>query len=186
MASKKNDWVEWIKILLVAVVIIVFVRMFIAVPIVVEGPSMLPTLENGDRLIVEKLSVTFNQIERFDVVVFHATMKKDYIKRVIGLPGDKIEYRNDQLYVNDQPVDEPFLAEVKSQLEENTTYTTDFSLEEDIKGNKEVVPEGHVFVLGDNRTNSTDSRQLGYIPMDDIVGVAKLTYWPIDKISLLE
>ncbi|MGN8645018.1 signal peptidase I [Gracilibacillus sp. HCP3S3_G5_1] len=183
MAEKKIDWVDWIKTIVITALIVILFRMFIAVPIIVEGPSMLPSLEDKDRIIVNKASLLFGEPDRFDVIVFHATAKKDYIKRVIGLPGDSVVYQDDQLYINGQPVEEPF---IHTEIENNqSNYTTNFSLQ-DIPGNDEVVPEGHVFVLGDNRPNSTDSRHLGFIPMDQIVGIAAVTYWPIDKIDFIK
>ncbi|MGP4040318.1 signal peptidase I [Gracilibacillus sp. D59] len=183
MADKKVDWVDWIKTIVITGLIVILFRMFIAVPIVVEGPSMLPNLEDNDRIIVNKISLMFGAPDRFDVVVFHATAKKDYIKRVIGLPGDSIIYKDDQLYINGQPVKEPFIDEEIANDQSN--YTANFSLK-DIPGNAEEVPEGHVFVLGDNRPNSTDSRHLGFIPMDQLVGIASVTYWPVDKIGFVD
>ncbi|WP_018932693.1 signal peptidase I [Gracilibacillus lacisalsi] len=183
MAEKKVDWVDWIKTIIITGLIVILFRMFIAVPIIVDGPSMLPTLENKDRMIVNKISVMFGEPDRFDVVVFHATTKKDYIKRVIGLPGDSIVYQDDQLYINGQPVEEPFIEDEIAN--EQSNYTTNFSLR-DIPGNAEEVPEGHVFVLGDNRPNSTDSRHLGFIPIDQVVGIAGVTYWPVDKIGFVD
>lgn len=180
--AKKNDWVDWLKTIIITAVIVLLFRMFIAVPIVVEGPSMEPTLENNDRLIVQKFSVMFEEPERFDIVVFHATAKKDYIKRVIGLPGETVRYEDDRLYINDQPIEEPFLDQLKNKDRKNTA---NFTLNE-IPGNAERVPEDHVFVLGDNRSNSTDSRHLGFIPMDQIIGIANVTYWPFENIGIIE
>ncbi|MFC4404599.1 signal peptidase I [Gracilibacillus xinjiangensis] len=185
MAARKSDWIDWIKTIIITVIVIVLIRMFIAVPIVVEGPSMLPTLENNDRLIVDKISLIFQNPDRFDVVIFHATEKKDYIKRVIGLPGETIEYKNDQLFVDGELVEEPYLQEVKQNLDPNATFTTDFTLE-DIPGGSMTVPDGHVFVLGDNRKNSTDSRHLGFIPLEQIVGIARFSYWPIMNLGTID
>ncbi|MFC4387380.1 signal peptidase I [Gracilibacillus marinus] len=183
MTTRKTDWVDWIKTLLIAILMFILIRMFIAIPIIVEGPSMLPTLENGERLIVDKLTLTFEKPERFDIVVFHATSNKDYIKRVIGLPGEAIEYRDDILYVDGKPIEESFLDEVKSGLSPDDKYTTDFSLVE-IPNGQLTVPEDHLFVLGDNRNNSTDSRHLGFIPLDEVTGIARLTYWPVNDIEI--
>ncbi|SER05904.1 signal peptidase I [Gracilibacillus ureilyticus] len=185
MATKRSDWIDWIKTIIITVIVIVLIRMFIAVPIVVEGPSMLPTLEDNDRLIVDKISLVFQDPQRFDVVVFHATEKKDFIKRVIGLPGETIEYRDDQLFVNGEYVEEPYLQEVKRNLDPEATYTVDFTLE-DIPGGTMTVPDGHVFVLGDNRKNSTDSRHLGFIPLEQVTGISRLSYWPVKNIGIVE
>ncbi|KGP92841.1 signal peptidase I [Pontibacillus chungwhensis BH030062] len=185
MTKKRNEWLDWIKALIVAAILAIVIRVFLFAPIVVDGPSMLPTLENGDHMIVNKFSYTIGKPERFDIVVFHATETKDYIKRVIGLPGDHIEYRDDTLYVNGEPVEETYLQERLDRLSENQSYTFDFRLQ-DIKGNYETIPEDHVLVLGDNRNNSTDSRMLGLIPLDRIVGETRFIYWPMERFGFVD
>lgn len=174
MTSSKREWVDWIKAIIMAFVFAVLIRTFVLTPIVVEGPSMLPNLLDGDQLLVNKLSYRLGKPERFDIIVFHATRDRDYIKRVIGLPGEHIAFRDNVLYVNGKPVEEPFNHEV----------TYDFSLE-DISGNYSRIPEDHVLVLGDNRTNSTDSRNIGLVSFDQIVGEAKLIYWPLNRIRYI-
>lgn len=181
----KQQWLDWIKAFLIAGALAVIVRVFLFAPVVVEGPSMLHTLQSGDHLIVSKLNYSVGSPDRFDVVVFHATERKDYIKRVIGLPGDHIAYEDDQLYVNGEPVEEPFLKERKQQLNSDQTLTDDFTMEEDIPGEYEEVPEGFLFVLGDNRNNSTDSRMLGMIPQEQMVGEAVVSYWPLNRIQIV-
>ena len=128
---------------------------------------------DGDKLIVSKLSYVIGEPERFDVVIFHADEESDYIKRVIGLPGETIEYKDNMLYVNGQPIKENYLDYI----------TYDFNLKEIL--DSETVPEGYVFVLGDNRTNSLDSRyeKVGFVPMDEIVGKVVLRYGPFDNID---
>ncbi|MGI8315105.1 signal peptidase I [Halobacillus mangrovi] len=180
----KKQWLDWIKAFVIAAVLAIIVRVFLFAPVVVEGPSMLPTLHSGDHLIVSKINYTLGSPERFDVVVFHATEKKDYIKRVIGLPGDHVEYKNDKLYINGKEMEEPFLTEEKEHVESGEVNTDDFTIEE-LPGGYEEVPENHFLVLGDNRTNSTDSRMLGVIPDNQIVGEAILSYWPLNRIELI-
>ncbi|MDQ0215105.1 signal peptidase I [Oikeobacillus pervagus] len=178
MTKKKNELWEWTKALLIAVGLAAIIRFFIFTPIVVDGLSMMPTLHNGDRMIVNKMG----DPDRFDIVVFHAPEKKDYIKRVIGLPGDKVEYKDDKLYINGKYYDEPYLEEYKSQ-EEDGPLTQDFTLEE-IIGQK-TVPEGELFVLGDNRRFSKDSRHIGTIEIKKVVGETKVVYWPFDSMRIV-
>lgn len=182
--TKKNDWWDWIKAILIAVAIAVIVKQFILAPIVVDGPSMNPTLHDRDHMIVNKISYRFKEPQRFDIVIFHASEQKDFIKRVIGLPGENIEYKDDQLYVNQKEVKEPFLDEEKKSLLTGSNLTNDFTLEDLPEGVSEI-PKGYVLVLGDNRTNSTDSRRLGLIPENQIVGKASVIYWPIKRIQII-
>ncbi|MFQ3543351.1 signal peptidase I [Halobacillus rhizosphaerae] len=179
-----KQWWDWIKAFVIAAALAIIVRVFLFAPVVVEGPSMQNTLHNGDHLIVSKINYTLGEPDRFDVVVFHATETKDYIKRVIGLPGDHIEYKSDQLYVNGKKVDEKFLNDRLSKMPEGDVLTDDFSIEQ-VPGGYDTVPEGELLVLGDNRNNSTDSRMLGMIPEDKIVGQAVLLYWPLNRIRLV-
>lgn len=175
MAGQKNEIWEWVKALGAALVIAFIIRTFLFAPIEVEGSSMMPTLENHDRMIVTKIE----EPERFDIVVFHATKESDYIKRVIGLPGDQVEYKSDNLFVNGKQYEEPFLNEYKNEhrrVQLDGPYTEDFSI---------TVPEGSIFVLGDNRRNSTDSRHIGAIPLDKVVGTTKVIYWPFSEIRIL-
>ncbi|RWZ60512.1 signal peptidase I [Halobacillus fulvus] len=180
----KQEVFDWIKAFLIAAVLAIVVRVFFLAPVVVEGDSMLTNLHNGEHVIVSKINYTVGSPDRFDVVVFHANQREDYIKRVIGLPGDHIAYEDDQLYVNGESVEEPFLEERKSQISEGQTLTEDFTIEE-LPGGHSEVPQDTLLVLGDNRNNSTDSRILGVIPMDEVVGEAVLTYWPLNRIHLI-
>ncbi|WP_419893708.1 signal peptidase I [Oceanobacillus kimchii] len=182
--KKKNEWLDWIKALLLAFGLAFLVRMFLFAPIIVEGPSMFPTLHDRDQMIVNKLSYTISEPERFDIVVFHAPTQKDFIKRIIALPGEHVAVEDNTLYINGEEVEEPFLNEQKENLQSYQTLTNDFTLEQ-LPGNYDVVPEGHVFVLGDNRSNSTDSRMIGVVPMEELVGEASFVYWPFDRIHLI-
>ncbi|TMN23561.1 signal peptidase I [Lentibacillus cibarius] len=182
--KKKSEWFDWIKALLIAFGIAFIIRMFFFTPIVVDGPSMMPTLHNGDQMIVNKFIYDIQNPDRFDIVVFHASEKKDFIKRVIGLPGEHVSVKNDVLHIDGKKVKEPFLQERKEDMHSYQTLTGDFQLE-DLPGEYETIPEGYVLVLGDNRNNSTDSRMLGLVSMDKIVGKTSFIYWPLDRIQII-
>lgn len=179
----KNEFWEWSKALLIAFGLAWLIRYFLFTPIVVDGESMMPTLEDGDRMIVNKIGYEVGEPDRFDIVVFHAPEKKDYIKRVIGLPGDHIAYKNDQLFVNGKPLPEPYLDIQKEEINEGT-LTEDFTLEG--LWQIEVVPEGHVFVMGDNRRYSKDSRIIGVVSMEEIIGSTSFIFWPPTEMGLVE
>jgi len=183
MARKKNEFLEWLKALAIAIVLAIVIRTFFFAPIVVDGQSMMPTLNHQDRMIVNKIGTKIGNIERFDIVVFHATEDKDYIKRVIGLPGDHIEYKNDTLYINGEPYEEPYLEDYKKQVIDGP-LTESFKLE-DIIGQK-TIPEGEIFVMGDNRRYSKDSRHIGTVPIEEVMGTTNLVYWPLSDFGLVE
>ncbi len=166
---------------LMTVLVIVFsvylIRTFVLMPISIDGASMEPTLHNQDFLMMERLSYYMNEPERFDIVVFRATKQKDYIKRIIGLPGETIEYKDNQLFINGIEKEEHFLTDPNE-------YTNDFTVD-DIEPGHDRIPEGYYLVLGDNRNNSTDSRTIGLVPKDRIMGRAFLRYWPLDDFNLV-
>ena len=175
--TKKNEWVEWLKAIVIAVVIAAVVRIFMFSAIMVDGISVMPTLEDGDKMIANKISYVIGEPKRFDIIVFNANPEEKYIKRVIGLPGDTVEYRDDVLYINGEPQEEPYLEQLKATTE--GTLTGDFTLEE--MTGEQTIPEGHLFVMGDNRRNSTDSRHIGLIPYEEVIGKTNFIYWPIDN-----
>ncbi|MCM3572420.1 MULTISPECIES: signal peptidase I [Mesobacillus] len=179
MVKERNEIWEWVKALLIAIVLAFVVRAFLMTPIEVKGASMEPTLHSQERMFVTKIG----EPKRFDIVVFHATEDKDYIKRVIGLPGDRVEYKDDVLYINGKPYDEPYLEENKKQVAHGP-LTGSFTLSETPVGS-DVVPEGHIFVLGDNRRDSRDSRHIGAVPIDSIVGTTKFVYYPFKKMKII-
>lgn len=178
--KEKSEFWEWSKALIIAFAIALVIRFFLFTPIVVDGESMMPTLEDGYKMLVNRIG----EPKRFDIVVFHAPEGKDYIKRVIGLPGDHIEYKNDQLYINGEPIAEPYLDKYKSELTEGT-LTQDFSLQ-DIDPTLEVVPEGYLFVMGDNRRFSKDSRHIGVISKDKIIGKTSVVFWPLSEMKIVK
>lgn len=174
-------------IVMIAVIFIVIKGFyaFVMEPFIVDGRSMEYTLHDGERMFMVKVT----DIERFDVVIFPAPGNEVndegqpnlYVKRVIGVPGDSIAYQNDQLILNGQPMSEPYLDELGSQF--NGLFTRDFNME-DITG-ETVVPEGHYFVMGDNRRNSLDSRDFGFVDIDAVIGEANYVHWPLRNIRTL-
>lgn len=158
------------------------VRHFLFVPVSVEGNSMEPTLHDHNRLLLSKMG----KPERFDVIVFPApdSPDKQYIKRVIGLPGDSVRMEADQLFINGEKVDEYYLGHAQDDLQEWETYTNDFSLET-LTG-KEVVPEDSFFVMGDNRPNSKDSRVFGFVPIESIFGKTEWRLWPLKEFGRID
>jgi len=159
-----KEIISWLKSIAIAAILAFIIHTFLFSIVIVDGVSMETTLHDSERLILNKITYRFNELERGDVVVFHATEKDDYIKRIIGLPGEKIEYKDNQLYINDVPIDEPYIGDV---------MTENFG--------PLVIPEGKVFVLGDNRTNSSDSRQIGPISIDQITGKVNYLIWPMNR-----
>lgn len=157
------------------------VHRYLFAPVMVDGNSMEPTLSNGDYLILNKVS----QIDRFDIIVFPPPEEDEemlYIKRVIGVPGDTVEYDDDTLYINGEEIDEYFLD--FSQAEEDYYSSGNFTLTT-LLGDEEV-PEGHYFVLGDNRLNSRDSRSFGFIEQESILGKISLRYWPVKDAEVIK
>ena len=184
--KEKNELLEWVKVLSVAILCAVGIRFFIMTPIVVNGASMMPTLEDGDKIIINKIGPKLSDFDRFDIIVFKSPQGPNYVKRVIGVPGDHIEYIDDELFINGKKFEEPYLADYKEELLDSGTLTEDFRLEEYL--GKTTVPEDSYFVLGDNRRKSNDSRyvDVGFIPKDVILGKAELVYWPFDHFDTVK
>lgn len=180
----KRDLVGWISMIVFVLAFVVIIRGFLFTNYIVNGHSMMPTIHDHERVIINKISYDIGSPNRFEMIVFHANNQTDYIKRVIGLPGDTIEYKQDVLYINGSSVEEPYLASILALFKNKQLYTNDFTLEE-LTGQK-VVPENHLFVLGDNRRNSIDSRQIGFIPMEEVVGRADIAYWPLEDFRMLK
>ncbi|HHX26248.1 MAG TPA: signal peptidase I [Firmicutes bacterium] len=168
----KAEILEYVQAFAVAIVLAAFIITFIAQSFVVEGSSMEPSLHNRERLLVNKLVYRFRKPQYGDVVVFRypANPKRRFIKRVIGIPGDEVEVRDGFVIVNGMALDEDYTMDL--------TYG--------YFGPK-TVPDGHYFVLGDNRNNSDDSRypDVGFVPMANIVGKASFIWWPPRRISLV-
>ncbi|MEI4828527.1 signal peptidase I [Bacillus sp. FJAT-53711] len=179
---KKSEIMSWVKSIGLALIIAFVCRTFLFTPSLVQGESMMPTLKDNERMVVNKIGYSLQGLDRFTIIVFHGNEGHDLVKRVIGLPGDTIEYKNDVLYVNGKAVAEPYLDEYKKQLS-GGQLTPDFTLEE-ITG-KKTVPEGYVFVLGDNRQVSKDSRAFGFVSEKQIVGKGSMVFWPLQHVRAL-
>lgn len=179
----KSEFWAWFKAIGLAIIFTMGVRYFILSPVVVKGASMEPTFENGDKVIVNKVGPRISDYNRFDVIVFETKEDKNYIKRIIGLPGDHIAYKDDVLYINGKAFDEHYLTEYKKELLDKGDFTYDFTLEEQL--GEITVPEGHFFVLGDNRRRSIDSRSsdVGFVSQNKILGTAGFVLWPFERLG---
>jgi signal peptidase I len=180
--KQKSKVREYTETLVIALVIALFVRSFVVQAFKIPSSSMEPTLLVGDHILVNKFIYgiripvigkkvfTFSQPRRGDVIVFifPNDRSKDYIKRVIGLPGDKVEIRERKIYINDRLIEDPW-----------GVYGTWGPSARDNYGPKEI-PPGFLLVLGDNRDNSEDSRYWGFVPLDDVLGKAFIMYWSWD------
>ncbi len=162
---------DWLVVIAVALLVAFVVRTFVIAHFVVEGESMFSTLDTGDRVFVNKLSYRLHEPNRGDVVVLHqitGASERDLIKRVIGLPGESVEMRNCTVLIDGRVLNEPYLdPEVVTPTDCGGDYVLDG-----------VVPDDHVFVMGDNRGGSQDSRVIGTINDDDLVGRAFVVFWP--------
>lgn len=176
-----SELISTIKYIIGVLIVFFVINQFFFAPVMVDGDSMEPTLINGDYLLLNK----FSDIEPFDIVVFPPPDQEDtqYVKRIIGLPGDTIEYREDVLYLNGEPTEQPFLDGSKD-IDESIYASGDFSLLTLL--GVETVPEGQYFVLGDNRLNSRDSRSFGFIDQETVLGKVSFRYWPIEEIGIVE
>lgn len=214
LSDRAKDIIEWIVCILIAFVLALLIRYFIGTPTIVKQPSMYPTLQQNQRLILNRWSRTIKEMpERGDIITFQAPSKvsytpseydsnnvvakyendptnwfskfvfyfleinkESYIKRVIGLPGDHVQIMNGKVYINGEEFEEPY-------LQENVTTNIDSEKEQfyDL-----VVPENCVFVMGDNRDHSTDSRSFGCIPLEKIEGKVWIRFWPFNLFGKVE
>lgn len=172
----ENSWIEAAKTLGISLLLAFGIRQFIAEPRYIPSESMVPTLAVNDRLMVEKLSYLFHLPNRGDVVVFwppdrlkqqNPELKKDaFIKRVIGLPGDRVEVKEGKVFINNQPLIEDYIA-----------------AKPNYQWGPEIVPDDSYLVLGDNRNNSYDSHFWGYVPRQNLIGRAVFRFWPLPRIG---
>ena len=194
-----KEILEWIYCIVIAIVLALLIRYFVGTPTVVKQFSMYPTLKQNQRLILNRICRTIKELpERGDIITFEAPTnsvakstkaeynneptslfskfsyyvleinKQSYIKRVIALPGEHVEIKNNKIYINGKLLQEEYLQE-DVITEAKNMYLTDF-----------VVPEGYIFAIGDNRTQSKDCREFGCVPLDKIEGKVWIRFWPFD------
>lgn len=172
-AQEKIKWgrffLDIIETLILAVVLFFGINA-VSARVRVDGFSMRPTLDDGEFVLVSKLNYKLSNVQRGDIIVFHYPMdpEQELIKRVIGLPGDRIEVDKGIVYVNGQALEEPYIAAPPA-------YSSQWN-----------VPEDRLFVLGDNRNDSSDSHSWGFLPFENVVGKAVLIYWPPPMWDVIE
>jgi len=168
---KAVSW-AWLRDVLASVAVSVFIILFLYQPVRVEGTSMVPMLQDQDRLFINKLAYHVGEIHPSDVVVFHypRDLTKSYIKRVIALPGDRLRIEHGRVFVNDRLLKEPYVpmrfADERSQPEM-------------------IIPANEYFVMGDHRSISSDSRDFGPVDRTLIYGKASFVYWPFDQAGVV-
>lgn len=175
MSRSTKSAIEWVAVIVGALVVALVVKTFLIQAFYIPSESMVPTLEVGDRVLVNKLSYTTGDIGRGDIVVFDrpggagADGIEDLIKRVVALPGETVEGRDGGVYVDGRALEEDYLPE--------GVETSVFPPYE--------VPDDHVWVMGDNRAASDDSRRFKGVPIDDVVGRAFVIIWPFTELGTL-
>jgi signal peptidase I len=171
--EEKTNWKQffWDLVETVVLAVLLYVGInAISARVRVDGFSMRPTLDDGEFVLVNRMSYRFSAIDRGDIIVFNypANPEQELIKRVIGLPGDLVKVANGQVSINGHILDEPYIAAAPQ-------YTGEW-----------IVPESYLFVLGDNRNNSSDSHAWGMLPINNIVGKATVIYWPPKMWKLIQ
>ena len=167
-----------IQTLVIAGAIFVVIYAFLFRPYQVNGRSMDPTFEDGEYVLTNLIDIRFGKLERGDIVVFNAPVdnEKDYIKRVIGMPGDNIKIFGGKVYVNRQEISQTFLP--------NDVFTNSGSYLGE--GEEVVVPQDNYFVMGDNRNFSSDSREWGFVSKDKIIGKSFIVYFPLNHMRIVQ
>ncbi|MGK7902891.1 MAG: signal peptidase I [Hormoscilla sp.] len=200
--NSENPWIEGIKTIVMSGILAFGIRTFIAEARYIPSGSMLPTLQINDRLIIDKIGYRFRDPERGDIVVFNPTdgllednpnLKDAFIKRVVGLPGEKVELRQGKVYVNDRPLAEKYVASdfdptarVTASSTHQRTQINVCPPDKRFLSQPVTVPANSYLVMGDNRNNSYDSRCWGLVPRDRIIGRAIVRFWPFNHFGQLD
>ncbi|PWI58616.1 signal peptidase I [Sulfoacidibacillus thermotolerans] len=172
-ANQKSGWSniwDWVKAILVAVVIAFLIHHFLFAQFQVDGLSMYPTLRNNERLLVDKIPYYFGPPKPGDIIVFKSPFGEDWVKRVIGIPGETLRIYDGQLYIDGKLIKEPFINGPMNPYKNFGPVT---------------VPPGHLFVMGDNRNISEDSRVIGPIPISSVIGRVDFVFWPLDHFKFI-
>jgi signal peptidase I len=188
--SRGTSLLEYVLIAVVAVAVALLVQAYLVKPYRIPSPSMVETLQPGDRVLVNRALYHLREVGHGDIVVFRYPLdtKIAFIKRVVGLPGDVLYARDGRLWRNGEAVDEPYVHETNGRRDptdpagvvQGTTMSDPWSLAEPYE-----VPPGTYFVMGDNRTDSDDSRVWGPVPQRDVIGSAFFIYWPFERLGTL-
>ena len=187
---RRNTLLDYVIIAVVAIGLALVIQAFLVKPYRIPSPSMTDTLQVGDRVLVNRVVYHLRDLEHRDIVVFRYPLNTDvaFIKRVVGLPGDKLQAKDGKLWVNGVAQDESYVHKTNGVTDATnpagviagTTMTHPWALD-----NEYTVPDGHFFVMGDNRLDSDDSRVWGPVPMDDLIGEAFFIYWPLDRLGVV-
>lgn len=171
-----TEVLEYVKLILIVIVISLLITNYVLQRNTVKGESMVPTLQDGDELFVEKVSRYFGKINRFDIITVDTKgldpRPNHIIKRVVGLPGETVEIKDNQVYINGEVLEEPFLPEGVPTIPHNPAF------------NKVVLAENEYYCLGDNRNNSNDSRSFGPVPQANIMGKLLIRFYPFDHFGV--
>lgn len=167
---------EFLKTVAIIVIVAFFVRFYLVQPFIVEGSSMEPTFQNGEYLLVDKISYRARAPRRGDVIVFHPPNIPglNYIKRIIALPNELVETKNGEIYINNVRLEEPYLSKERSLVRNSQAANLNVRL-----------GANEYFVLGDNRDHSSDSREWGSVPIDNVIGRAWLVVFPVQNFGLV-
>jgi len=171
-------FLDILEVIVFAIAIFLFVYLLLLQPHKIKGDSMQPNFPNGEYLLTDKVTYRFRQPHRGDVVVFEAPTAEgeEFIKRIIGLPGENVSVKEGSIFINDKKLDETYLGSGVITLPGNFLK----------EGEELTVAENQYFVLGDNRLHSSDSRFWGFVPKDKITGRAWVIYWPVEKAGPVE
>jgi signal peptidase I len=166
---------DFFEVVIPAVILFLIIHTFFLESRFVPTPSMVPTIEIQDRFLLNKTAYWFKQPQRYNIIIFkppaEAGSSEDFVKRVIGLPGETISVHLGIVYINDKPLKEPYITPDRAPVAEFGPY---------------IIPDGNLFVMGDNRNNSQDSRFWGPLPIKNVKGQAWLRFWPLNRMGIIQ